>query len=445
MKAQAEQLPPHSIEAEESVLGSFLLDPTCIVIVSPFLRADDFYREKNGMIYAAMLDLYNSGSQIDVVTLGNRLNRGGKLAEVGGSAYMSELMNAVPTAAHVEHYARIVQEKARLRRLINLGVQVVKDAYSADAESGPVWESAKKQLDAALSEQATDSVLEHKASLVSYLGTLGEREQEAACGKVPMTVPWEDLARYVPMLRNGSLVSVAAQSGVGKTVFMESLSEAWAQDGFRVAFFHLELSHEIMLDRRMARHSGVSIEDLWRGVSNDAVAEATARMDTWAGNIVYVHCPGWSMQRIALKSRELAGRRRLDAVIVDYLQKIPYADRGKGLNTAQMRGQDVETIKSLAEDMGVVAILGSQLSRQNEIRDTGEALEKCNVSIRLERPLLDDGAIGGTVVHTGEMGPEVTITVDKNTLGRTGKAKMLLIGPRFMLGSLADGRPGRGD
>jgi replicative DNA helicase len=432
--------PPNHQESEEGVLGALLIDPTAIVLVSAFLRSDDFYRESHRQIYQAALDVYNAGGSVDILTLSHQLTRAGQLVSVGGDAYLTRLMLSVPSASLVEDYGRIVQEKARLRRLIALGSQVTRDAYLADAQSGTVWESAKKQLDAALSDQNETSVLEHKDSLASYLGTLSSRETDTQSNRRPLTLPWADVARYVPRLRPGTLVTVAAQSGVGKTVFMEGLAEAWAQDGFRVAFFHLELSHEIMLDRRMARHSGVSIEDLWRGVNNERIGEATARMDTWTGNIVYIHCPSWSMQRIALKARELAGRRRLDAVIVDYLQKIPYSDRVKGLNTAQMRGQDVETIKSLAEDMGVVAILGSQLSRQNEIRDTGEALEKCNVSIRLERPLLEDGAIGGTVVHTGEMGPEVTVTVDKNTLGRTGKAKMLLIGPRFMLGGLTSGR-----
>ena len=439
MRSQELQLPPSHLESEEGLLGAIMIDPTAIVLVSAFLRPDDFASESNRTIYQAAIDIYNQGGQVDSLTIGGRLTRAGKLADVGGEARLSRLMAGVWTASLVEDYGRIIQERARLRRLIALGAQVTRDAYAADAESSTVWESAKKQLDAALSDQNETNVLEHKASLVSYLGILGERNEDTENNKKPLMMPWADVARYVPRLRPGTLVTVAAQTGVGKTVFMEGLTEAWAQDGFRVAFFHLELAHEIMLDRRMARHSGVAIEDLWRGTNNEFVADATARMDTWIGNIIYIHCPSWSMQRIALKARELASRRRLDAIIVDYLQKIPYTDHVKGLNTAQMRGQDVEIIKSLGEDMGNVVVLGSQLSRQNEIRDTGEALEKCNVSIRLERPLLENGQLGGVLAHTGEMGPEVTVTVDKNSLGRTGKAKMILIGPRFLLAGIARG------
>src|SRR5512137_552485 len=129
-----ERLPPHNLEAEEAVLGSLLLDPTCIVQIADFLRVGDFYREKNNWVYEADVALYDRHDMIDVVTLCDELERRGRLSDLGGAAYITSLMNAVPTAAHVEHYAHIVERSATLRRLIQAGSEIVRLAYQDDAD-----------------------------------------------------------------------------------------------------------------------------------------------------------------------------------------------------------------------------------------------------------------------------------------------------------------------
>jgi len=443
--AKAEQLPPHDLGAERALLGSLLIGPEVLLDIDPPLQPTDFFHKRNGEFYAILAGMGEAG-RLDWVTVVERVTAAGldwTEAELMG------LINETPTSIHAPYYAAIIRDKAGLRRLADVGAEIVKLAHVADAEPGAVGETARLLLDRVQSRDGDTATLTFQESLIWYLSLLERRTDERQTERPVLAFPWRALTNYIPRLRPGTVAIVAAASGVGKTVFCECCAEEWARCGFNTAFFHFELAHSVMLDRRTARLAGVPIWELERGERSEGVDRITDQISRWPGEITYTHCPGWTMGRVALKARQLAGQGLADVVIVDYLQKARYSEAVRGLTPAQMRGQDVETLKVLAEELGIVVLLASQMNRQaasqrrktrHTIRDTGEADEKANLVITLDREILEiplRGADGELVADEGELSPEVTLRVDKNTLGKTGEGRLVLNGERFRLADMA--------
>ncbi len=438
-----DKLPPNNIEAEEAVLGSVLLDPGVLDTVREYVHPSDFYREKNNWVYAAMGTVHDKHGRVDVVTLCDELDRNGQLADVGGAAYISTLMNAVPSCSHAEYYAKIVERDAIMRRLIHAGTEIVRIGYD-DGDITVAVDKAQRSLAQVSSRYTPDSaVLSKDASLVWYNDLLERREVERKENKPYMTFPWISLEPYVKRVRPEMLSIVAAFPGVGKTTWCECCAEHWSRHGFNGLFFHFELSHEIMLDRRMARVSDISIDDLENGVYNNSLLQAHDRITEWPGELTYIYCAGWTMQRVAMQARKLASRQKLSWIAVDYMQKAAFPDKERGLTPAQMRGQDVETLKVLAGELGVHILLASQMNREatqtgrktgHTIRDTGEALEKCNLLFTMDRQIRDSDfkdSTGKILAKAGSLDPLVTVRVDKNTMGQTGECKLVFVGSRF--------------
>jgi replicative DNA helicase len=273
-----------------------------------------------------------------------------------------------------------------------------------------------------------------------------EQNEAIAKGEVSARVdfPWQAIRRYVTYLRPGMLALVVAGSGVGKTTFMECCAEHWARQGLSVAFFHLELGHQFMMDRRMCRQSGIPLAVVENGEILPEMREATDAMRLWPGGIHYVHCPGWSALRVAAKIHQLRAKGLCDVAIVDYLQKMR-AVYEHGQNTAQARGEQCEAIKTVAEQLGIPILMGSQFSRgaydeqrktARYIRDSGEPEEKANVIVTLDREILEQpitGPDGRGIANVGERSPEVRVRVDKNTGGKTGDFMMIMNGARFLM------------
>jgi len=441
-KPTPEPTPPSDPEAELAVLGALLVEPGKLLDIDPPLAQGDFSLARNGGLYAVLCELGDK-ARCDAVTVGERVRARGL---DWTAAELVELMADTPTGVHAPYYASIVREKAALRRLLFAARDIARLAYAPDADSRAVWEKARQVVDAAWGQESDTALLTWRASLAWYFDLLDRRAKEQQAPTTPLTFPWKALQHFIPRLRPGTVAVVAAGSGVGKTVFAECCAEEWARAGFEAAFFHFELAHEIMLDRRMARRAGVGIATLEGGedAGIEAAREASTLMSEWPGGVVYVHCPGWTMQRVVNKARLLASRGRLDVVIVDYLQKARLQETVRGLTPAQMRGQDVEALKVLAEELGLVVLLASQLNREavtathktrHQIRDTGEADEKANIVITLDREILEQDL--GAIALKGELSPTVKVRVDKNTLGRTGETRLVLAGPHFDLKDVA--------
>lgn len=419
------------------------MSPDAAMQVTDLLDPADFYLDRNGLIYAAVLELTQRREVADFVTVSAELDRRRQLADIGGPAYLTQLITAVPTSMHALHYARLVQRASLLRRLIQAAGEITQLAYSEEHSLDDVLRLALKRLESAVpAGLAEDALLAWKDSFMRWM-EWQERRVDAR-GRPKVDLPWRSLS-WVRPLRPGMLAVVAALPGMGKTIFAECCADHWARNGFKVAFFHYELSHQIMLDRRMCRWVTGLAEPMLlieAGELSEAMHNAADVAYVWPGAIHYIHCDGWSVPRAAAQARRMISNNEADVVIVDYLQKAPYREVVKGINPAQMRGQDVEVLKSLAEREQIPVLLLSQMSREatherrktgHTIRDTGEALDKANLVITLHRDILDEPRDGYQV---GDMSPIVRVRVDKQTLGRTGEGELVVNPRKFLMGDV---------
>jgi len=419
-----ERLVPQAGEAEQSVLGAILMDPAAKVAVSDLSPAM-FFGEQHRAIFEAI----QAVDVPDVITVSAELKQRGTLEVAGGMSYLTLLLNTVPTSIHARHYAQIVQRTHILRQFVELPTQILDLVYSEASDVDHVWSKIRQAVDAVQPRIRDDAVLEWPESVSNYLDIQVERQIEAeqrATGEVAeINFPWRALSQTgrIKRLRPGALAAVCAHAGAGKTAFAECCAEHWARQGLKSLFFHFELSHEVMLDRRAARHTGLSMDDLDNGVHISKLGEFSDRLADWAGDITYVHCPGWTAGKLAAFAEKRAARTKVDVIVIDYFQKIAY-DRSNrfSLNSAQARGQMAEQCKNLAEVLGVPILLLSQLNNDGRIRDTGEVEEKANLVIEIDRTRNAD---------TGEYDTAAKFTAMKNTMGRTFVAKLGFKGQRY--------------
>ena len=429
------------LDAEKAVIGSCLIDPDAVMHLDG-LTASDFHDERHQSIYQAIIDLTEEQTPPDVITVAARSK-----ADRG---YLTGLLGHVPSALEAGRYGRIVNRLGTLRRLMGAAAKITAMAYSSDSEAlDEVFAKARQMVDSIAPAGLDDAVLLWLDSIDAFftnqLGRLGEVDAvEKGESKPPLVLPWRALAPYSLRLRPGTLMIVAAGSGVGKTMFLENASEYWAKTGYRVAFYHLELSHQLMLDRRMARVSGVPIAEIEAGEMTAAMDQASAAMRNYPGGITYIHCPGWSAARIAQQARQLWTRGLCDVVVVDYLQKLRLGYI-QGQNKSDALGHVAEVFKIAAEKLGLPVVLASQFNRGAEfasrksgafIRGSGEPHEKANIVLTLDRPILDQDAkneYGKPVAMAGERSPVVQVRVDKNTMGPTGETKLVMSAAQFRI------------
>jgi replicative DNA helicase len=434
---------PSNPEAEAAVLGAMLIDPECTPEVAAILKPAHFYRERNVWIYNAILDLYNGDSGVDYVTVTSELQDRGQLDGCGGTAYITSLVASDTSVVHAAHYANLVYVEAQRRAQIRTAQELARYAYDRNIAPSEGCEKAIALLERIATPDAQKAILEWEATFDAFMAGQLYRMEHKEDRKPDL--PWRSLS-WVRPLRPGMLGIIAAASGVGKTMTMEMCAEHWAQAGFQVAFFHYELSHQIMLDRRMCRWSNEQISTIEAGDITERMMQADERMRTWSGRIHYVFCDGWSMARLAAKAKNLARQGKAQLVIVDYLQKAPLKEHVRGMTTAQMRGADAETLKSLAEREQVRVLAGSQVNRAGArastvtragIRDSGEIDEKSNLVLTMDREILQASRMfGGKIYEAGCYSPRVTMRVDKQTLGNTGERELLMNPSRFMIADI---------
>ena len=359
---------PANPEAEEAVLGSLLIDPDAVIKVASFLAADDFYREKNAWIYQAVLDLHERREPADFVTLVDELERRNLLQEVGGAAYITALINNVPSAVYVEHYAHIVERTATLRRLIGAAGQIAALAYEEADDVNEVVDRAE-QLIFNVSERRVRrdlvpvrQVMHEVVDRIDFL----HRHQDEILG-VPSG--FAKLDRLLAGFQKSDLIILAARPSVGKT----SLSMNFALNAARkyrkvVAFFSLEMSAEQLVQRLLSMETGIDQQRLRRGeVADHEWDMLMAAAGELSNTMLFIDdTPAMSALELRTKARRLQAEHGLDLMIVDYLQLM----RGEGRN--ENRVQEISYIsralKSLARELEAPLIALSQLSRAVEAR-----------------------------------------------------------------------------
>ncbi|HYF96840.1 MAG TPA: replicative DNA helicase [Patescibacteria group bacterium] len=366
------KIPPQNLDAEASLLGSILIDSDAIVKVADVVRDDDFYDRKHQKIFMALRRLYNEHSPIDVLTLSNQLKNNDELEEVGGSQYLTELTNFVPSAAHALEYAQIVSSKALRRRVIKASQDIVELGFNEDSSIQDLIESAESKL----FDVSSDHVKQDVVSLENILSESFDRLDELHKDKGTIRgVPtgFKDLDNILAGFQKSDLFVLAARPSMGKTALSLNLAHNVAvKSSQSVLLFSLEMSKEQLVDRLLAAEAGVDAWSLRTGNLTDSDFEKIGHaMGTLSEAPIYIDdSPGISVSDLRTKARREAHKRPLGLIVVDYLQLM--SGGAKFSNDGGNRVQEISEIsrglKGIARELNVPLIALSQLSRSVESR-----------------------------------------------------------------------------
>jgi replicative DNA helicase len=404
------RVPPHDLDAEMSVLGSILLDPLSVAKVLQFLHPEDFYRENNGQIYRAALDLFAAGEPIDNVTLAAQLQTMGLLDRVGGRTQLAAMQGAVPTAANIEYYGRIVKEKAYKRRLITAGSNIAGFGYDDSVEA----EDAINQAQSLVFGVADDRDQRELAKLYDLLGPAMERismQMESGKGLVGIPSGFHDLDRMTGGFKDSDLIIVAGRPAMGKTSLALNVGlHAALEANKSIAIFSLEMSKEQLTERLLTEQAQIDAQRLHRGLLSEAEFDRVSNALGPLGEAaIYIDdTPVMDELTLQLKARQAKMRHAIDMIIIDYLQLMHGRSRGDD-NRVQEVSAISRALKGLARELRIPVIAISQLSRAPEQRPD-------------KRPILSDlresGCLAGdTPVYLPESGSYVQI---KDLVGKAG-------------------------
>jgi replicative DNA helicase len=369
-----DRLPPQSVEAEQSVLGSILIDRDAIIEIADFLRPEDFYRQAHGRVFAVMLDLSERREPIDVVTVAEGLERSGDLESIGGRAYLGTLSNQTPTAVHVAQYARIVERKALLRNLIGAAGKIAGIGYEDPAEVSEAIDRAEQELFAVSQRRVAAGFSQLKSLLhdaYDRLDYLHEHRGEIS----GIRTGFQDLDTLTTGLQKSDLVVLAARPSVGKTSFALNIAEhAAAHDKKTVGLFSLEMSKEQLVLRLLSSVASIDSQRLRSGFLDEMdFTRMAPAMNTLSEAPIYIDdTPNITTMELRTKARRLQAETGLDLVIVDYLQLMQASTTSRDANRVQEVSEITRGLKALARELKVPVIALSQLSRQPEMRESRE-------------------------------------------------------------------------
>ena len=370
-----DKLAPQAVEAEQSVLGSILIDADAILKVGDFLRPVDFYRAQHADIYEAMLALHGQREPIDLVTLGDELRRRDKLDPVGGPGYLSSLMNTVPTAVHAEHYGRIVERKAVLRNLIGAAGKIAAVGYE-EANDAEVAIDRAESILFEISQRRTDGGFEALSILLGQAYDRLEYLHEHRGQILGVPTGLSQLDALLGGLQPSDLIVLAARPSVGKTSMALNIAQhAAVREKKRVAVFSLEMSKEQLALRLLSAETGINPRPLQTGFVDETDWSKIAMvMNDMATATMWIDdSPALSVMELRTKARRLeAEQRGLDLVVVDYLQLMQASTSNKDSNRVQEVSEISRGLKQLARELKVPVLALSQLSRGVEQRGTAE-------------------------------------------------------------------------
>lgn len=362
------RIPPHSVEAEQSVLGSMLMDRDAIAVASEVLRGDDFYRPDHKEIYEAMIQLYYKNEPVDLVTLKNKIEEKGMLDQVGGIQYLSDLAASVPMSVHIKQYVKIVEDKATLRRLIKAGENIASLCYSGKEELDMIMGKAEEDIFNISQGRRTDDFAHIHDVLLSSFDKIEaiSKNNEKITG---VATGFYDLDYKTAGLQPSDMVLVAARPSMGKTAFALNMAQYAALKGnVPTAIFSLEMSKEQLVNRLLCSESMIDAQKLRTGglVDEDWVRIAKAMGPLSEAPIYIDDTPGISIMDMRAKCRKLKLEKGLGLILIDYLQLM--SGNGKTESRQQEISEISRSLKALAREMEAPVVALSQLSRACEAR-----------------------------------------------------------------------------
>lgn len=363
----AARIPPHSRDAEVSVLGSSMLSKDALYDVAEKVVPSDFYEKNHQEIFEAIMDIHRRNAPVDVLTVCEELKKRNSLEMVGGRAYIASLSAAVPSTANAGEYAKIVSEKAELRNLIQAAGNIVEKGYSDDLGADRIIDYAEQRIFEISQGRQSKNVVKLKDILLDNMNAISERSKNKGA-ITGVTTGFIDLDRMTSGLQRSDLVILAARPSMGKTAFALCVARNAAVKGNKVLIFSLEMSAEQLSQRLIAMEAGVDAQKLRNGdLDNSDWNKITATIDRLGeAEISIDDTPGLSLMEIKNKCRRLKAESGLDLVVVDYLQLMSAEGR------AESRQQEISALsrgmKQLAREMDCPVLVLSQLSRATETR-----------------------------------------------------------------------------
>ncbi|MGB4957014.1 MAG: replicative DNA helicase [Candidatus Saccharimonas sp.] len=365
----AGKIPPQNVDAEMSLIGAILIDDEVIADAAEIVSAKDFYDKRHQIIYAGMTRLYERHKPIDLLTLTDELKKKDELETVGGSAYLTELTNYVPTAAHAESYAEIINQKAIRRRLIKASAEIGEMGFNEETSTQELLEKAEAEL-FSVSDQ---SLKQDLVSIESILTESFDRIEELHRNKGQLRgirTGYRDLDNMTAGLQRSDLIILAARPAMGKTTLVTNLAYNVATIAkLPVLFFSLEMSKEQLIDRMLADASGVDSWNIRTGnLSDEDFSKISEAMGEMAEAPIFIDdTPGLSVLEMRTKARRAAHDQPLGLIIVDYLQLMQSTGNHNG-NRVQEVSEISRGLKLIARELNVPLIALSQLSRSVESR-----------------------------------------------------------------------------
>ncbi len=363
-----DKVPPHNIDAEQSVLGAIFLDNTAIPKVVRHIRAEDFYMESHRVIFETILELEEGGHAADLVTVTDSLRRKGELEKVGGAAYVATLANIAPTAANAEYYARIVEEKALLRNLINLATRIAGMGYEAGEDAERLMEEAEKML-LELGSRRTSTIFTEIKDILKDAFKQLEHLYKSKGEITGVPSGYADLDRLCQGFQPGDLIIVAARPSMGKTSFGLCVAyQAAVRTGKPVAVFSLEMSKEQLVQRMLCAEAKVDHHKLRRGeMGEDDWVKLAGQAREMAKLPIFIDDSGMlTARQVRAKSRQIHMEKGLALIVIDYLQLMHGGRRTE--NRQQEIAEISRSLKSLAKELNVPVLALAQLSRSVEQR-----------------------------------------------------------------------------
>lgn len=361
---------PHSIEAEQSVVGAMLMDREAIVAASEIICGEDFYQVTYGVIFDTIIELFNEGKPVDLVTLQERLKEKDVPPEVSSLEFVRDLITAVPTSANIKYYAEIVAEKATFRKLIKLNEEIANTCYLAKEPLEAVLEQTEKQVFELVQKRNTGDFVPIQQVVLNTL----ERIEKASKNKGTVTgIPtgFIDLDYKLSGLQPSDLILLAARPSMGKTAFVLNLAQYMAfKVNKTVAIFSLEMSKEQLVNRLFALESQVDSQALRTGNLKDSDWEKLIESAGTIGksNLIIDDTPGISISELRSKCRKYKLEHNLSVIIIDYLQLMSGRVGGRSESRQQEISEISRSLKGVARELNVPVIALSQLSRAVEQR-----------------------------------------------------------------------------
>jgi len=359
---------PHSIEAEQSVIGAMIMDREAIMTASEIITSDDFYQQQYGIIFDAMVEIYNENKPVDLITLQDRLKEKDVPPEISSLEFVRDLLNAVPTSANIKYYANIVSEKSILRKLIRVNEEIANTAYLGKDKLEDILGETEKKIFTLLQTRNSSNFVPIRQVVLNSLDKI-EAASKNKGNVTGIATGFVDLDYKMSGFQPSDLILIAARPSMGKTAFVLNIAQYMAfRSNITAAIFSLEMSKEQLVNRMLSLESNVDSQVIRTGNLSD---EDWSKLIEGAGvigksNLIIDDTPGISISELRTKCRKFKLEHNLGIIIIDYLQLM--TGRGKNESRQQEISDISRSLKGLARELNVPVVALSQLSRAVEQR-----------------------------------------------------------------------------